>query len=270
MFTRTRRTIPLVVILAAVGALLSFGYGGSNTVAQAPMDLEKTALERVAERYGVPISALVVSNSTMANYPISGKTAFKFKVADTRIGGEVYGMTLDSNGAELDAESLQANERAAYAAKYGKLDPALADRLAGASDGELIKVSIWLNKPPYEPQRPDPKSNPGITREQLDQIIKENDARKAAHVVPVVTPVAVRLQALGYEVTFMGTLHALIHARLTPTAIREVAAWSEVKEIYLDEATAQDELGVARPTIYANTVHNRGITGTGIKVAQLD
>ena len=161
---------------------------------QPPEDLEKVALKLVAKRIGLPISEsmvvgsamaenpqdeavlgstlvdnrnqtvyLAVTNSTKAEYPIQGKSVYEFKVIDNR-NGAIYGITLDENGQELDSAKLALDEQAAYAARYGKLEPALAELLTGLSGNEPIEVIIWLKEPPYvSPERPAPNTPPVVS-----------------------------------------------------------------------------------------------------------
>ncbi|MFQ5593110.1 MAG: hypothetical protein ACE5HA_03075 [Anaerolineae bacterium] len=74
--------------------------------------------------------------------------------------GMIYGVTLDEGGQELDPAQLETDERAAYFARYGRLDPAHVELLEDAPADEPIRVTIWLTQPPYdEPERPDPDSD---------------------------------------------------------------------------------------------------------------
>ncbi len=179
----------------------------------------------------------------------------------------MYDIAMDGNGQVVDVERLQAEEHAAQAARYGRLDPALAERLATAPADEPIEVFIWLKEPSYEgPARPDPKQP--MTKEQIDAFIKQVDGQRAAAVEKVVALVAERLRSLGHEVmTFQHS--PMLHARLKPADIRKVAEWPQVDRVY-EMGYSDPALDVARPTIGADAVNARGYTGSGVQGAQIE
>jgi len=61
----------------------------------------------------------------------------------------------------------------------------------------------------------------------------------------------------------------MLFADLTPDQIGQVAAWSEVDTLYL-ETPAEPALNIARTVIGADVVQNLGITGNGVKVAEME
>jgi hypothetical protein len=77
-----------------------------------------------------------------------------------------------------------------------------------------------------------------------------------------------KLEAMGVEVT-AAKYDPVLYASLAPAAVVEVAGWPEVDTVYLDRIN-EPELEVARSTVNANIVHGRGITGSGIRVAQIE
>jgi hypothetical protein len=295
MFAANHRRLALAMVILVAGLVILAtlangaiaGQPPEDTKASPPEDLKKVVLKLVAERNGLPFSELAVVNSATAEYPFQGKTVFAFKVIDNR-SGTVYGVTMDRSGQELDSAQLEADEQAAYAAKYGRLEPALAEQLAGAPEDEPIEVIIWLNEPPYAGlERPQPKVGSGILPTEGQQILEpmldteallieeqqkvffeQVDAHRAAAVESVVTPVANRLTQLGHNVAADKYAPAL-YAHLTPKTIREVAGWAEVAQVYLSKIN-QPALEVARATINAHIVQSRGITGSGVKVAQIE
>ena len=255
-----------VVMLAGLGLLTLLP--GSTSVAQPNPDLQGMALERVAERHGVPVNALAVLNSAVAEYPLLGRVAWEWKIVDNR-SGAIYGVSLDETGRELDRSQLEAVEGAALAARYGRIEPALAARLAAAEEAS-IEVMIWLKEPSYSgPERPDPKGGSALaTQAEVDAFLAQVDARRAAAVQAVVAPLAERLAGLGYYAG-TGSTAPLLVASLPPEAIRDVAGWDEVDMVY-QSLLSRPLLEVARPTILADIVHGRGYTGSGVKLAQVE
>lgn len=228
--------------------------------------LPEVALRAVAEREGVSIQDLELVNTATPKFPLVGKTVSAFKFLDKR-NGKIYGFAVDGNGQVTDVEQLQGEERAAHAARYGRLDPALAERLATAPADEPIEVFIWLKEPPFEgPPKPDPKQS--MTQAEVEAFFKQVDGRRAAAVEKVVAPVAERLRSLGHDVTTFQ--HSpVLHARLKPANIRQVAEWPQVDRVY-EMGYSQPALDVARPTIGADAVNARGFTGSGIQAAQIE
>lgn len=97
--------------------------GGSTPTAEAqsPEGLGPAAIKLISERQKVPADQLVVVSAALGRYPLQGKTAFAYKILGP--AGALYGVTLDPSGREVDQKQLVDGELAAFAAKYGKLDP---------------------------------------------------------------------------------------------------------------------------------------------------
>lgn len=263
--TNFRRLVfALLVSTAGLGVLAALSR---VSTAQTPENLRSVALQRAAQR-GAPLRELTVVNSVTSNYRLQGKTVFDYKVMNNRTGA-IYSITLDGSGREVNSAQLQASEQAAHVAKYGRLEPALAERLASASTTQPVEVIIWLKEPSYNgPKRPAPKDN-RRTPSEVAASFKQVDAQRAAAVERVVTPVANRLRTRGYNVKTDQYAPAL-YASLKPNAIREIAKASEVDKVYLAPINKPD-LDIARQTIGVPLVNQTfGITGAGIRVAQIE
>lgn len=244
-------------------------------------ELQPTALALVAAQNSLTAESLLVDNAGVAELPYSGRTAYSFKIDDAATG-ERYTISLDENGYAVDLNQWVADEAAAYDAFYGGLDPMLAEYLLAAKEGEQVPVIIWLKEPEYTPpDRPEP---PAVTPTESDleqpgpdQAVAEQaaanylvlaESQRAAAVSLVTAPVVSRLGALGVQVQ-ADTVAPMIAASLTWQQILDVAAWEEVDIVYLD-GVAEPTLTVARATIFGTTVHDRGITGSGVRVAEIE
>jgi len=261
-----RLALALVSPAASFAILVALSQA---TKAQAPENLRNVALQRVAKISGRSISQLNVVNSTETQYRLQDQTVFDFKVMDE--AGAIYGITLNSSGQEVSSAQLRTNEQAALAAQYGKLDPSLAQKLASTPANQPIQVIIWLKESSQAgASRPAPNSNSAslASEAQVNAFFEQVDAKRSAAVEPVVTPVASKLRNLGTNVS-TEKYAPVVYANLTPNTIRQVGGWAEVLQVYEDQIN-QPELEVARPTIGANTVHSRGITGSGVRVAQIE
>ncbi|HEV8310312.1 MAG TPA: S8 family serine peptidase, partial [Methylomirabilota bacterium] len=186
-----------------------------------------------------------------------------YKVLNRRTDQYVR-VSLDASGGAVDPEALEAAERAAHAARYGRLEPGLAEQLAGAAPDERIPVMIWLREPAGAPA-----AGPEPAPEQ-----PRSPAQWAAAVAPVVAPVAEHLRLQGHPVA-TATYLPLVYTALTPATIRVVAAWPEVDRIYLNGVAdsppdvgraapadlIEPQLNIAAKAIRADKVWARGITG---------
>lgn len=229
-----------------------------------PVFLESRALQVASGRLGAPVSSLTVHHSSESEYPLQRRTVFSFKVGDSK--DAVTGVALDSAGNELDETLLAAEEAALRTDLYGRLNPALFERLQSASPDAQIPVAIWLDTPPDSGAPPPPETIK--SQEELDAFHAATDSHLAARAAAVTEPVASRLQALGYSAS-SGGVAPILYSTLTPAAIQEVAQWSEVDTVY-EAAVYENLLDIARPVIRGDVVHASGTTGTGIKLGHVE
>ena len=116
-----------------------------------PSEWVQIALNYVSERYSIPIENLLVVNEHTRRYPLSGRTFQAVTLLDTRNPDKFgykfeYSLLIDlsTRSIEEDLAAIQAAEDAAYLAKYGKLQPALYERLQPVSDDTVLPVAIWI------------------------------------------------------------------------------------------------------------------------------
>lgn len=277
MFTISYKSLSLNLIVLLTGIGISIFCVSSLSLAQTPKDLEDVALRLITKHNRLDLQDLVIVNSAKGDYPHHGKTVFSFKVIDS-LTQVPYLMTLDEYGQELDTAQLDADQELAYISKFGRFEEELAGMLATAPEDEAINVIIWLKEPhiPYAGPEP-PEINVGsvtpdkrgfTTQEEIDAFRAQVDSHRDAAVAAVVAPIYERMRRLGYAFN-IETSSPVIYASLLPREIREIAKWVEIDRIYLDRIN-QSELEYARPTIGAHIVNNRGITGSGVKVAQIE
>lgn len=106
-------------------------------------------LERVAQRAGVPLTRLQITNDVLENYPLTGIVFWRVKLLDVETG-KPYHLDLGPGGAELDPEALRQAELEARRARYGRLDPELYYRLQAMDPEEPAPVLAWLSGVDYE------------------------------------------------------------------------------------------------------------------------
>ena len=265
---RRVRLIETAFLLSAMTlALVVVPVPASGGDAEDPNAQRARAL--LASELQVPASNFEVLGVSVARWPLTRKTLPSVKLRD-RQSGEVHQVLLD-RGRRANYEDLDAGEAAAFAARYGRLDPTLHDHIEGLRDGDEVRVSLWLNEPAYEkPPRHAPHSEPDDA--EIERAARSNDAARAAFLAPVTGPVVTRLTDLG-AVAEADPYVPWISTILTVAELRRVAEWPEVQRIYLDQP-AKALLDKARPSIRAELVHNLGFTGGTVEnkifIAQIE
>ncbi|HLI25820.1 MAG TPA: S8 family serine peptidase [Chloroflexota bacterium] len=249
------------VLLGLAVATDLFGVSASAQQGPAtPETFAASARQAAAVQLGTSAGELQIVNQATARYPLSGATAFAYKVLDPRTGA-IVGVTLDAQGRPVAEPALRQAESAQRETPQGRLHPELSGWLAAAPESAGTPVVIWLREGPYtppaRPQRGAPEARIATWQQQARQ------TREAA-VTPLTGPVVARLNGLGVPAR-ASTLEPFITATLTASQIRQVAGWGEVDTIYLSRPYER-ELAVSRPALNAEVVEARGITGSGVKV----
>jgi hypothetical protein len=254
----------------AVLALVCSGALWGQEPTGAPPFVQEAARRFVASRAGQAQARLEVVTTRQSVDPATGRTRWIVKVADTR-SGRVTGVVLDDRGPQFTLDQVPAPERSALRARRTVVDPLLEGTLARPEDRTPVPVLIWLQQPPEGPgARPAPRAPHDELRnaEQAKALAQRLDQRRAAALLPVVQPLLARLRQLGYAPVADG-LAPVIAVSLPPAAIREIARWPGVAAVYLDVVNTPD-MEVARATQKVSIVHNRAISGTGVKIAMVE
>lgn len=231
------------------------------------------ALEAISQENRVPVARLRIVNRATAIYPIQNRTAFAFKAMDTE-NGAVYGVTMDADGHVLDPEGLASAEQAAFRARYGRFEPEIFEYLKNAPENEQLDVLVWAKEPAaaggieglVKPELIETDTTEG--EKTTRALFAEVDSRRAEAVRTLLTPLTNRVKKL--DANAVAAEHApVISARLSKMNMYRVAEWADVDMVYLDRIN-KPELNIVRAATYAREVHQRGITGTGVRVAQIE
>lgn len=232
-----------------------------------PKEMIEKALQLVADREKLQIEELTLASATTDEYPLLGKSAYSFKVMDNSTG-ELYYISLDTAGEEVDAKSLLADEEDAYTEKYGNLEAALFDEMSSASPGQRIDVSIWLEEPPYSPPPlPDIDKQP-LTAEEADAYLKLADEKRAEAVEKITKPALEEIRKMGLDAE-ADKYAPTLQASLTPEEINKAQELEGIERIYL-APQFEPLLDVARQVVHADVLNSRGLTGSGEKVAEIE
>ena len=231
-----------------------------------PVFLETRALQVASGKLGVPAPALSVLHSSEGAYPLQGQAIFPFKVGSA--AGAIASLILDPSGNELFEHQLESQEAALRTALYGRLDPALAQRLSSPGPGAEapIPVALWLLAPPDGdgPAAPEKVHS----QEELDAYHDAVDTHLAARTAALTAPVVSRLQSMGYP-AHADAFAPIIYTTLPPSAIQQAATWPEVETVYEAKVYA-NLLNIVRPVVRADLLHAANITGTGIELGQVE
>lgn len=250
------------------------------------------ALAHIAKREKIPGQDLAVVNDYRQEYPLSRRTFQVVTVLDMR-SGRFFDLLVDlSNGRiEEDIAAIQAAEERAYRARYGKLQPALYERLQTMCDDDTVPIAVWIAGTSHNhlaeqqaaafasltakyPQarvalersgKPMDVDDPLLAR----QIETEYILLLTAQAMTRTQPLIANLQQQGFVVTAYAGMPTLA-ATLPKHAIRQLARRNDVASIYLIEMTPHPGLDSAVPTSLAPAVWARGIDGTNVTIGILE
>lgn len=241
------------------------GSGGGK---QAPKNLEPIALSKINKKTGAAVNDLTIQSSAIATFPLTEKVAYSFTISNSR-KSETYEVLLDKDGNELDRKQLVDDELSATKAKYGKLEPALAEKLENAAVDERIPIQITLAEP--DDDKDVPRLSP-LTGERLNKMTEQEKSKLEEQEESIMQrrreyfttrskqllePVVAKLTKLGYEFrTEKGA--PLIYTEMEPRMIKEVETWPEVARISI-RGVSRSSLDVSRSTIGADVVEARGV-----------
>ncbi len=119
-----------------------------------PSEAALVAIAYIAEREGIPREVLLVDADRPTEYPNLGRCFQVVTLLDTRPDRGTYKLLVDLQSGEVveDISGLLVEEEQARQARYGKLEPALYERLQGLGDGETLPAAIWIAAGPGQSQ----------------------------------------------------------------------------------------------------------------------
>lgn len=243
------------------------------------------ALRYVAEQYGIPEERWVIVNEHRREYPELGRVFRAFTLFDPTSKMSVDLMVdLQDHTVVEDVAAIEQAEADARRAKYGKLDPALYERLQAVADDELVEVAIWVAGRQHRTQRERfaelaamfPEARAAMERSGKPFDVEDPEVRSRiwqayeqmleVDTQPLVQPLANHLRAQRFVVTTYDTLPSIV-AELPAHVIRALEKRPDVGKIYLAEGEGQLLLDSAVPTNRAPAVWQQELDGTGISIA---
>jgi hypothetical protein len=227
------------------------------------------ARQFIAARHGARPDSLRVLHVSESIDALSGTPIAAIKLLDTS-SGRIYSLALDESTVDAMTERL-ARVTPAWRARRTRLDASLDAQMTGAPAAQLIPVVVWVKEGPSRRAARDSakRSHDAVdTAPEARSIAAAIDERRAAAVTPLTDAVMRRMRLRGRT----GRPHLYspaVSADLTTADIQAVSNWPEVDRLYFDDIN-QPEMEVARPTLKASIVNNRGYSGTGVPIAMVE
>jgi len=249
----------------------------------------KKAFKHIVKTQGISEEQLEIVNEGHATFSLTKQKLWAGKVRDKKTG-EIYGIYLDKNGNIADFKKAKEKENKAYKDKYGKLEPALYEKLQDMDSDDKIKVAIWLTPIDSEkieksvlskrsnvktfngriiPSKEKPENKGISTSEEAKEIKDEIFAEKKKAYKAKEKPLIDELNKKGFDVGYASIAAPVVFANLTKKEIFALEKRKDVDTIYLSKTTVA-ELNNAVPTIRAPYVWSKGYDGTGVRVAVVE
>jgi hypothetical protein len=249
-----------------------------------PAETEK-ALRYIVEREGVSAERLLVVNQHRREYEWLGRTFWAVTALDMKNDRWYHAMVDLADGHFVDdLEAMDQAEREAHRARYGKLEPALFERLETMGPEEEIQVAIWVVGVPQQSQAElyaalaarypeaqaalDRSGNPfdvgdyELTNEIEAEYVRMVEVGTQVRVQPVVQ----YLEGQGYKATTFGALPS-VAVTLPKSAILELVRRADVGAVYLSGRQQQPALDSATPSDRVPIVWQRSFKGGNALIA---
>ncbi len=230
---------------------------------------EQRLLEVAARNQGLAASELQLLDSTTVELPLTNRTVTAAKIVNPR-DENVSAASIDERGEEVDLALLKEEEERAYVAKYGKLDPALHQRVQGLRSAEKVKVAFWMN-PVEDLDRDDFRDGrTDASRDEVKAVLAKRSEQVRAANARATERFSATLRGAGLSVEERGSLSPVVYATLPAGQLAAYAERADVQRIYLAENRNEDYMNIAAPSIQANWVWFAGFTGadTGIAIVE--
>ncbi|MDQ3287405.1 MAG: S8 family serine peptidase [Pseudomonadota bacterium] len=253
----------------------------SGAVAAQNLDLERRALELVAERESVSMDELHVLSTASASFELQQRGYHGYKIESTK-DGAIYAIALDDAAEQVVPAELEDTERVLYEQKYARMDRNLAALVDSFPASERIPVVFWLDpvreltlrrkeftsvEQPTEGELSAPEDDTEAVRE-VDALYAQLDAENADIAEASTAELTSRLANLGYE-PVADTQAPIISAVVPAGELRELSLSEGVSQVYIDEEY-KPLLSIAGNTIGAYQTHMVGNTGQNVRTALVE
>lgn len=214
----------------------------------------KAALQYVSEHEGIPLDDLMIGVDAPSWYPTIEKSYQRVWMVNRRPGrNEEYTLLVDLDTGEIftgdEIAAIEQAERAASAAKYGKLEQGLYDYLQSRDDSDLVRVGIVVASLPGSPSEDELWAQAVALQSGISPGTKVSDIRDIAvlsaiekayrrllveALTPQVNTVLEELASEGIDARTEPD-SPTIDARMNRAQIESLAASEQVSFIYLND-----------------------------------
>ncbi|MCA1849742.1 MAG: hypothetical protein LC672_01485, partial [Acidobacteria bacterium] len=259
----------------AIALLLALGVSLSSikplpASAEAERNLsqrDQRLLELASKNRGVPVEDLEVLNSSDVRLPLTEQVVSTAKVRG-RSTDEVFSVSMDANGNEVDLAALRRAEEGKYIAKYRKLDPFLHDVVQSRGGQEKVKVAFWLKLKDDLDGQDSRDGNPYLTDQEVENLIAQREEQLRKAVANATGPLKSVLRRQGFPIDEADTAAPIVYATIPVKALSALSERADVQRVYFADNKHEDYLDVAPQAIYADYVWNwYGYTGSDVRVA---
>jgi hypothetical protein len=250
----------------------------SRTVADAERHDQESERrwKSIHKAWGRKAGKLTILSEAQVTLPASGITATMFKVVDHE-SGDSRRLAIDPRGRALDVDELLERERAAVRERFGNLQPALFDQLAGSDDDAEVPVLLFyavdddptdLDKREFDTAELDDER-----MEALGQRARRRVRTVAKRAAAMHAEVAGRRDTRPRERDRGNASGPFVRARLPARVLRELMRDERIAFIGMDdekEIPDYPTIAESLPTTRVDNVHSSGFRGAGIRVAVLE
>ncbi len=248
-------------------------------------DLARQAITYISERYRISRENLQITHTFETHFQLINRRFQVFSLLDVsqvEIAEYFVMIDLTTGEAEEDWRGIEEAEAIAYQQKYGKLSPALYERLQSVTDDTPLLIAVWLagggetehliTLRDQLKTLNDQLKMGSDTQARIAEIEAEYNQELAQTIAVRQKPVLDWLQAQKVNADAIQTFALMpsIVAELPKATILALSHLDEVSAIYLIEGEGQDSLDVGAATGRVRSLWRSGLTGSGIKIAILE
>lgn len=249
------------------------------------------ALDYIAARERIPSEQLEVIGEEARNFPLLNRTyilvTLLYNQPEAPRQFQVWVDTRTKFVEASIADVFQA-EQNAHAAKYGKLDPPLYERLQAMRDEETIAVAIWAVEASGEDSTRAaqeevaqlyPEAAKALQEQGVAWAVEDPDLRleikaRYAEILTArsgqqVQPIVGWLQERGYAVQELPGA-PIVTATLAKKDILTLADLPNVASIQFAGGAAEPSSDISVPSSRIPTVWSRGFTGAGVRLGVIE
>jgi hypothetical protein len=188
---------------------------------------------------------------------VDGEFRDVFK-AISRDGEKVATLAFNQAGERVDIEEELSALTRRRQERYGRLEPALFERLESGGD---VEVAVWASTHAVDVLTPEKSDSREVKRQG------RNEARAEKEWVALGEQLAEVAQEFGLEPERVDSAAPVVYGKISADAVRRLAEHELVAGIFLYEHEGVDDLDESIAIHNSDDAHAAGFTGRGVAVA---